>query len=70
MAAPGNPSLDTPVVSATATRYSCEVLSELEDELRSANEDFESGDFIDLAAEKLEHCITTGESPWQGEFRG
>jgi hypothetical protein len=70
MAAQGNPSLDTLVVSATAPTYSCGVLSELEDELRSANEDFESGDFIELTAEKLERCVTTGESPWQGEFHG
>ena len=46
------------------------VSSDLEDELRSAADDFEHGDYIELTADKLERCIANGESPWPDESRG
>jgi len=46
------------------------ISSDLEDELRSAADDFERGDYIELSAEQLERCIATGESPWPDESRG
>jgi hypothetical protein len=45
------------------------ISSDLEDELRSATDDFEHGDFIELSAEQLERCIANGESPWPDESR-
>jgi len=43
---------------------------ELEAELRQAEADFVSGDYIELTVEQLERCILTGESPWPDESRG
>jgi hypothetical protein len=37
---------------------------ELEDELRQAEEDFASGDFIDLTIEEIDRCAAAGEWPW------
>lgn len=45
------------------------ISSDLEDGLRSAADDFEHGDYIDLSAEQLERCIARGESPWPDESR-
>ena len=41
----------------------------LEDELRSAEQDFENGDYIELTREQLDHCVATGDSPWPDESR-
>ena len=41
---------------------------ELEAELLEAERDFETGNYIELTAEQLEHCARTGESPWPDEF--
>jgi hypothetical protein len=46
-----------------------DVPSHLADELRSAIDDFERGDFIELTDEQLARCIATGESPWPDESR-
>jgi len=46
------------------------ISSDLEAELRSAAEDFERGDYIELSAEQLERCIANGESPWLDESHG
>jgi hypothetical protein len=43
---------------------------ELERELLQAMEDFESGDYVELTVEQLEHCAATGESPWPEESPG
>jgi hypothetical protein len=55
---------------APAAARSLESAPSLEDELRSAKEDFESGDYIELTPEQLERCIITGESPWLRVSRG
>ncbi|MFO0619517.1 MAG: hypothetical protein U0414_43420 [Polyangiaceae bacterium] len=39
--------------------------TELADELRQAEGDFASGDFIELTAEDLDRCVAVGEWPWQ-----
>jgi hypothetical protein len=44
--------------------------AELEAELRQAEADFVNGDYVELTAEQLEHCIRTGESPWLDESQG
>ena len=36
-------------------------------ELLQAERDFESGDYIELTLEQLEHCAATGGSPWRDE---
>jgi hypothetical protein len=46
------------------------ISSDLEDELRSAADDFEHGDYVELSAEQLERCIAIGKSPWPDESRG
>ncbi len=40
---------------------------DLERELLQAEQDFDSGDYIELTVEQLEHCAATGESPWPDE---
>jgi hypothetical protein len=42
----------------------------LEQELLRAMEEFERGDYIELALDQLEHCAATGESPWPDESHG
>ncbi len=44
--------------------------SDLERELLQAEQDFDTGDYIELTVEQLEHCATTGESPWPEESPG
>jgi hypothetical protein len=39
--------------------------AELEDEVRQADEDFASGDFIDVTIEELDRCTAAGEWPWR-----
>jgi hypothetical protein len=43
--------------------------ADLEQELLSATDDFERGDYIELTDEQLARCIATGESPWPDESR-
>ena len=38
--------------------------ADLERELLQAEQDFDTGDYIELTVEQLEHCAATGESPW------
>ena len=67
----GNPS--NPGTKAAAREISSPpraISSDLEDELRSAADDFENGDYIELSAEQLERGITNGESPGPDESRG
>ena len=40
---------------------------DLERELLQAEQDFDTGDYIELSADQLEHCAATGESPWPDE---
>jgi hypothetical protein len=40
---------------------------DLERELLQAEHDFDTGDYIELTVEQLEHCAATGESPWPDE---
>jgi hypothetical protein len=65
---PGNPG--TKAAARGISSPPSAVSSDLEDELRSATEDFERGDYIELSGEQLEHCIANGESPWPDESRG
>jgi hypothetical protein len=39
----------------------------LERALLQAEQDFDTGDYIELTADQLEHCAATGESPWPDE---
>ena len=41
--------------------------ADLERELLQAEQDFDTGDYIELTVEQLEHCAATGESPWPDE---
>jgi len=41
--------------------------TELDQELRRAEEDFANGDFIDVTIEELDRCIAAGKWPWQHE---
>jgi hypothetical protein len=38
--------------------------TDLEDELRSAEQDFARGDFIELTVEDLDQSIAAGQWPW------
>jgi hypothetical protein len=69
MAAPDNPRTQAFATPTSAT-LSRDLPPDLEDELRSAAEDFERGDYIELTDEQLDRCIATGESPWPDESRG
>jgi hypothetical protein len=40
---------------------------DLERELLQAEHDFDTGDYIELTVEQLEHCAATGDSPWPDE---
>jgi hypothetical protein len=42
---------------------------DLERELIQAEQDFDTGDYLELTVEQLEHCAATGESPWPDESR-
>jgi hypothetical protein len=42
--------------------------TDLEEELRLAEQDFQRGDFIELTVEELDRCIATGKWPWPEEF--
>lgn len=53
------------VERSRATRLS----RELQIELRRAERDFDRGDFLDMTAEQLERCLSTGEDPWANESR-
>lgn len=41
--------------------------TDLEDELRRAEEDFARGDFIDVDVDELDRCVAAGEWPWPNE---
>ena len=41
---------------------------ELEEELRQAEEDLESGAFIDVTIDELDRCVAAGEWPWPDAF--
>jgi hypothetical protein len=41
--------------------------TELQEELRQAEEDFARGDFIELTLEQLDRSIAAGEWPWPEE---
>ncbi len=66
---PNNPRAETLGGRTTATKLSRDLTVDLEDELRSAAQDFERGDYIELTDEQLARCIATGESPWPDESR-
>jgi hypothetical protein len=66
----GFPNSGTKAAGRAISSLPSVVSSDLEDELRSAADDFERGDYIELSAEQLERCIATGESPWPDESRG
>lgn len=38
--------------------------AELEAELRSAEQDFAQGDFVELTVQELDRCVGAGEWPW------
>lgn len=38
--------------------------AELEAELRSAEQDFAQGDFVELTVQELDRCVAAGEWPW------
>lgn len=38
--------------------------AELEEELRSAEQDFARGDFVEFSVQELDRCIEAGEWPW------
>ena len=44
--------------------------SELDDEVRRALGELESGDYLELTPEALQHCIATGDSPWPDDSSG
>lgn len=67
MPAPTDPRTAALGPAAPATKISRDLAADLEDELRSATEDFERGDYIELTDEQLGRCIATGESPWPDE---
>jgi hypothetical protein len=67
MTAPSHPPAKA-AAPADAARHSYDP-ADLEDELRSAVDDFERGDYIELTDEQLARCIATGESPWPDESR-
>jgi hypothetical protein len=64
------PRAQGPAAPASAPKLVCRVPRELEDELRRAAEDFGRGDYIEVTVERLNRCVTTGESPWTDESRG
>ena len=65
MATPSNPERDSAAHNATTPTSASE--SDLLAEIRSAEADFERGDYIDLTPEQLARCIETGEFPWPDE---
>ena len=52
----------------TATTFQAD--PELEQELLQAMKEFETGEYIELTVEQLEHCAATGASPWPDASRG
>jgi hypothetical protein len=46
------------------------IASTLEQDLQSATDDFDQGDYLELSDEQIEHCIATGESPWPDQIHG
>jgi hypothetical protein len=58
----------SPVVApAISARRVVAADPDLERELLQAEQDFDTGDYIELTADQLEHCAATGESPWPDE---
>ncbi len=41
--------------------------TELEEELRSAEQDFARGDFVEFTVQELDRCIEAEEWPWASE---
>jgi hypothetical protein len=58
------------VVPEVSARTDGGIASTLEQDLQSATDDFDRGDYVELSDEQIERCIATGESPWPDEFRG
>lgn len=60
------------VVTKPASATSSQVATEaaLDVELRRAEDDFASGEFIDLSVDELDRCIDAGVSPWQRASSG
>jgi hypothetical protein len=60
--------VDAPGPSATlnaaAAAEGLSTQADLDDELRSAERDFELGDFIEVTVEQLDRCVAAGEWPW------
>jgi len=69
MAVPASSPAQAATPEATAP-MACDPLSTLEEELRSAAEDFDRGDYLELSDAQIARCIATGESPWPDESRG
>ena len=40
---------------------------ELEEELRTAEQDFARGEFVEFSVQELDRCIEAGEWPWASE---
>ena len=59
------PSPEAP--AAVSARRVAAADPDLERELLQAEQDFDTGDYIELTVEQLEHCAATGESPWPDE---
>jgi hypothetical protein len=63
----------SPVEASTDTGSSACVFQldpDVEQELREAVAEIESGDFVEVTAEQLERCIVDGEWPWPSEYQG
>jgi len=71
MARPGEAqALPSPEAApAVVTRRVVAADRDLERELIQAEQDFDTGDYIELSVEQLEHVVATGESPWPDESR-
>lgn len=53
----------TPTVAAKSSETTLQ--SELEEELRQAEDDFARGGYVELTVEELDRCTAAGEWPWQ-----
>ncbi len=51
----------------TAKSLEMAMQAELEEELRSAEQDFARGDFVELTVQELDRSIDAGEWPWARE---
>ena len=51
----------------TAKSLEMTTQAELEEELRSAEQDFARGDFVEFTVQELDRSIEAGEWPWASE---